>query len=269
MKKQLIVNADDYGYTPGISEGIRRAHLEGIVTSTSAMLNGAYIDRELPELIRQCPRIGVGLHLVLTVGKPVLPVEELPVLMHLAPDGQHFFKGVENVIDRVDAEEVKAEWVAQIENFIRLAGRRPDHLDGHHHVMCMGGKFYRIYLELARQYGCAVRRPVEGSLADLPERDSLEAGVIIPERLDTRFYDEGANETMLDAMIADIPPGTTEWMCHPGVVDETLRRVSDYSARRAIELELLTRPAIRRKLEASQIDLISFGELSTQHRGNA
>lgn len=268
MLKQLIVNADDYGHTPGISEGIRRAHLEGIVNSTSAMMNGPYIERELPELIRQCPRIGAGLHLVLTVGKPVLPVEALPVLMHLVPDGQRFFKGVEGMIDQVDAGEVKAEWQAQIEKFIRLAGRAPDHLDGHHHVMCMGGKFYRIYLELARQYVCAVRRPVEGSLGDLPERGSLETGVVIPERLDTRFYDEGVNEAMLDIMIADMPTGTTEWMCHPAVVDDALVGGSDYSDRRADELDLLTRPGLRRKLETAGVTLISFGGLSAQRHGN-
>jgi predicted glycoside hydrolase/deacetylase ChbG (UPF0249 family) len=262
MTKYLIINADDYGYTPDISEGIRQAHLNGVVISTSAMMNGAYIERELPELMRQCPRIGVGVHLVLTVGKPVLPVEALPVLMRLTPDGQHFNKGVVEVIDQLDADEVRAEWRAQIEKFIRLSGHAPDHLDGHHHVMCMGGKLYQIYLDLARQYGCALRRPVEGYLTDLPERSPLEAGVVMPEWLDTRFYDEGVHEAILDMMIADLPEGASEWMCHPGVMDEALSAGSGYSERRADELDLLTRPGLRRELEQADVHLITFGELS-------
>ena len=71
MTKRLIVNADDYGHSPGICLGIREAHLQGIVTSTSAMMNRPLTAAELTVAARACPNLGIGVHLVLTTGKPV------------------------------------------------------------------------------------------------------------------------------------------------------------------------------------------------------
>jgi chitin disaccharide deacetylase len=259
--KYLIVNADDYGHTAGVSEGIRYAHLKGIVTSTSAMMNNRHIEEELVRLVELCPRIGMGVHLVLTYGQPVQPVGSLPVLMHLSPDGQHFFKDLAAVADQVDLGEVKAEWQAQIDKFISITGRPPDHLDGHHHIMCLNSNFYNIYLELAQQYGCAVRRPVDEKLAELGGNNACDARVIMPDRLDTRFYSDGVSEAMLDEMIIDISAGTTEWMCHPARVDAVIQHISDYNIRRADELDLLTQANLRQKIDRAGIRLISFGDL--------
>jgi predicted glycoside hydrolase/deacetylase ChbG (UPF0249 family) len=266
--KYLIVNADDYGHTRGVSEGIRRAHLEGIVTSTSAMMNGPYIDRELPELIRQCPRIGTGVHLVITVGKPLLPVEELPGLMSLSPDGQNLFKEVGAFLDLIDPVELKAEWVAQIEKFIRITGRVPDHLDAHHHAMCFGDLFFKVYLELASQYGCGVRPPVEGSPRHWYQM-AYDHKIPMPERLDNRFYDIGVTEATLNVMITDIPEGVSEWMCHPACVDAEIKKISDYHDRRADELNLLTSPNLRHILQMSGVELITFGQLCELKGGKA
>jgi predicted glycoside hydrolase/deacetylase ChbG (UPF0249 family) len=263
--KYLIVNADDYGHTPGISEGIRQAHLKGVVSSTTSMMNGPHIDRELPELIRQCPRIGTGVHLVITVGEPLLPVEKLPRLMSLSPDGQHLFKEVGAFLDLVDPVELKAEWTAQIEKFIHLTGRAPDHLDAHHHAMCFGEPFFRVYLELAREYGCAVRPMVEGSPLAW-NRMVQELKIPMPTKLDTRFYDEGVTKVMLATMIAEMPEGVTEWMCHPGLVDDQVRAISDYNDRRNDEVAMLTDPDLHLRIETAGIKLINFGELTALHR---
>jgi predicted glycoside hydrolase/deacetylase ChbG (UPF0249 family) len=259
--KQLIVNADDYGHTPGTSAGIRKAHLEGIVTSTSAMMNSLHIDTELPRLINLCPRIGIGVHLVMTNGSPLLPVSSLPTLMSLSIDGRTFNHDPLVQIDRIDPQEVRAEWQAQIEKFIRLTGHAPDHLDAHHHAMCFGERYFEIYLELAKKYGCAVRRPVDGSPESWLELNKLSPKVSMPDRLDTRFYDEGISWVMLEQMIEELNEGTTEWMCHPGVVDDEILAISDYNTRRADELMLLTRSELRSKLEAVPVTLISFDYL--------
>ncbi|HCS39550.1 MAG TPA: hypothetical protein DIW44_08195 [Anaerolineaceae bacterium] len=81
MSKRLIVNADDYGHTHGVSQGIRLAHLRGIVTSTTAMMNYRGAEDDLRKATHECPRLGLGLHLVLTSGNPVLPVEKVPDLV--------------------------------------------------------------------------------------------------------------------------------------------------------------------------------------------
>jgi predicted glycoside hydrolase/deacetylase ChbG (UPF0249 family) len=266
MTRYLIINADDYGHTPGTSEGIRQAHLTGVVTSTTAMMNGPYIDRELPELIRQCPRIGAGMHLVITVGEPLLPVEKLPRLMSLSPDGKHLFKAVGAFLDLVDPLELRAEWVAQIEKFIHLTGRAPDHLDAHHHAMCFGEPFFQVYLELAGKYGCGVRPPVEGS-PQVWNRMVQDLKIPMPDKLDTRFYDEGVTKAMLATMITELPEGVTEWMCHPGLADDQLRTISDYNDRRKDEVTLLTDPDLCHKLEAAGVKLINFGDLTALRRG--
>jgi predicted glycoside hydrolase/deacetylase ChbG (UPF0249 family) len=268
MTKYLIINADDYGHTPGTSAGIRQAHLRGVVTSTTAMMNGPYIDRELPELIRQCPRIGTGVHLVITVGEPLLPLEKLPHLMSLSPDGKRLYKEVGAFLDLLDPVELKAEWVAQIEKFIQLTGRAPDHLDAHHHAMCFGEPFFKVYLELAVKYGCGVRPPVDGS-PQAWERAARDRKIRMPDKLDTRFYDEGVTDGTLELMIAELPEGVTEWMCHPGLPDEQLRTISDYSDRRMDEVSLLTNPALRQKLETAGVRLITFGDLINLPTGGA
>ena len=70
---RLIVNADDYGRTPGVSRGIRQAHLRGIVTSTTAMMNMPAIEEDLQAALEETPELGLGVHLVLTCGAPLSP----------------------------------------------------------------------------------------------------------------------------------------------------------------------------------------------------
>ena len=114
-------------------------------------------------------------------------------------------------------------------------------------------------------YGCAVRRSVDGSPESWLEQNQLARKVPMPDRLDTRFYDEGVTEVMLERMIGEISAGTTEWMCHPAVVDEEIMTISDYNTHRADELTLLTNAKLRCKLEAALITLTSFGHLSRNH----
>ncbi|MEK7278341.1 MAG: ChbG/HpnK family deacetylase, partial [Chloroflexota bacterium] len=85
MTKQLIVNADDYGRTPSVSGGIRHAHLRGVVTTTTAMMNMPSVENDIRLALEECPNLCLGVHLVLTAGRPVLPPERVPSLA--ASDG--------------------------------------------------------------------------------------------------------------------------------------------------------------------------------------
>ena len=69
--KRLIVNSDDYGRTPEISRGIREAHLQGVVTSTTCMMNIPTTAEDIAVALRETPALGLGVHLVLTMGKPI------------------------------------------------------------------------------------------------------------------------------------------------------------------------------------------------------
>src|SRR5512133_837132 len=200
MAKRLIVNADDYGHTPGVSEGIRQGHLHGIVTSTSAMMNRPLAPADLTVAARKCPDLGIGVHLVLTAGKPVLAAVKLSTLV----DSQGNFLKLPALVDRInqiDLEQVWAEWNAQVEMFIRHYGKNPDHLDSHHHCSYFTPALFERMVRLAEQLKCAIRKPFEPNPVD--------AALYLPQELvEAALTSYDANKpqslpTTTDAFIGD------------------------------------------------------------------
>jgi predicted glycoside hydrolase/deacetylase ChbG (UPF0249 family) len=142
--KRLIINSDDYGRTPEISRGIREAHLKGVVTSTTCMMNIPTTASDIAIALQETPTLGMGVHLVLTMGRPVLPHTEVS---SITDEEGNFFK-LDKFMEHVsalDADEVKAEWRAQIEAFIQAAGRGPTHLDSHHHSSYFKPELFRLH----------------------------------------------------------------------------------------------------------------------------
>ncbi|NTW11945.1 MAG: ChbG/HpnK family deacetylase, partial [Anaerolineales bacterium] len=132
MAKRLIINSDDYGRTPEISRGIREAHLQGVVTSTTCMMNIPTTADDVAIALKETPMLGMGVHLVLTMGRPLSAHE---AVLSVVDANGNFFKYtpfIEN-LPNLKLDEVKAEWRLQIERFIKAAGRKPTHLDSHHH----------------------------------------------------------------------------------------------------------------------------------------
>ena len=76
MERLLIVNADDFGLSKGQNYGILDACKNGLVTSTTALVNGAAIDHAA-QLSRRTPELAVGMHFVLTLGEPLTPMPGL------------------------------------------------------------------------------------------------------------------------------------------------------------------------------------------------
>ena len=279
MNQRLIVNADDYGHTSGVSEGIRRAHLAGIVTSTTAMMNRPASLSDLPKAMALCPKLGLGVHLVLTTGAPVLPAEKIPTLV----DASGNFLKRETLIQRltqINPDEALAEWRAQVERFVRVTGHNPDHLDSHHHSSYFTPALFECMLELAAELGCAIRKPFGDNSASAtdylpggqPDGDFAEVSVLLEQyhpRTTRVFCDDFYDETVTLAYLVEIikhiaaepTPQTWELMCHPAVVDDKLRSISDYHRQRAVELQVLTDPQVRALLKETGIELISFAKL--------
>jgi predicted glycoside hydrolase/deacetylase ChbG (UPF0249 family) len=273
--RRLIVNADDYGRTQGVSAGIRKAQREGIVSSTSAMMNMPAAGHDLRLAQRECPWLGLGVHLVLTSGAPLLPIEKVSSLT----GGKPVFPGEEEQIARLhtmDSGEVRAEWEAQIEKFILSAGRAPDHLDSHHHISYLNEHLFRVMLELAHQYACPIRLPRinqgNEALDGLPdimvkEIQSFSTSLMDefnprhPDSFCSAFYDDNARREVLVEILCDLQPGSTELMCHPGYADEELLSGSSYSRQREVELALLTEPEIRALITQQGIQLIAYSQL--------
>jgi predicted glycoside hydrolase/deacetylase ChbG (UPF0249 family) len=275
MTKQLIINADDYGRTRGVSSGIRSAHLNGIVTSTTAMMNMPGVESCLEEALRDCPRLGLGVHLVLTAGKPLLPASQVP---KLTGGKDHFPSALQFIkfMPDMDPDQVRAEWNAQIQKFIRSTGKKPDHLDSHHHTSYFSQPLFQIMLELAGEHKCAIRPPLAEGGSDLPLDLPVELGdqsmefipallsqfsPLSPDNFFSSFYDKSATSDNLLNIFHNLPAGTSEIMCHPGFSDPELMEGSSYNIQREVELAALKDPAIKTCIMDHKIQLITYAQL--------
>jgi predicted glycoside hydrolase/deacetylase ChbG (UPF0249 family) len=287
--KNLIVNADDLGWTDGVNRGILEAFHHGIVTSTSLLANGVAF-AEGVEAARSAPGLGVGVHLNLSDGPPIADREIVTTLLN--SDGE-FAGGPESLLLRrarggLSLAEVENEWDAQIQK-IRDAGIAPTHLDGHKHVHMLPGLF-EIALRLAKQHNIsAIRVALEASSlrAALSTGAKQHSGIVMKQGVqarglkllarDARELAEHAGISTTDyfcgiaqtgeltrqgveQLVKSLPDGTTELMCHPGYADavlqETATRLQDS---RQTELQILTDTGIRNLVASLGIRLIDYG----------
>jgi predicted glycoside hydrolase/deacetylase ChbG (UPF0249 family) len=267
MPKHLIINSDDYGRSPDISRGIRESHLRGVVSSTTCMMNIPTTAADIAVALRETPNLGLGVHLVLTAEKPILPRDQLKTVTN--EDGSFLKLAVLlSKLDQIDVSEVKAEWRAQIEAFITAAGRKPTHIDSHHHSSFFTPALFRGMLELAQEYDCAIRFPFTNNISNELQETFMEVPSLMkefnPRRPDVfivDFYDEQATPEILVGIIKNIEEGSTEIMCHPGYVDDAFAKESSYNKQRETELKILTDPTIKQAIQARSIELISFANL--------
>jgi chitin disaccharide deacetylase len=265
--KRLIVNSDDYGRTPEISRGIREAHLRGVVTSTTCMMNIPTTAHDIKIALTETPALGLGVHLVLTMGKPLVSHE---TGSSLTDEHGQFFK-LTRLLEghsTVNTEEVQEEWRAQIAAFVATAGRKPTHLDSHHHSSYFSPALFRSMLELAEEYECAIRYPFTGPIAPELEATYPHVRALMqefhprhPDCFIAEFYDDGATHEQLLNILHRLKEGTSEVMCHPGYVDDAFAAESAYHRQREQELDILTDASIKETIERNGIRLITFAEL--------
>jgi len=248
--RSLIVNADDYGLTAGVSRGILDAHRRGIVTSTTLLVNRP-VDPALLEALKSSG-LGVGLHMNLTLGPPVAPATRVASLV----DGAgRFVREAREAARRARPDEARIELGMQIDEFRRIMGRFPTHLDSHHHV----GRLEPI-LELVLDFARAIKVPVR---TQDPEVRAMA------RKLALKTPDHFVGESGPDAYwsservlghLRDLPGGVTEFMTHPGYYDDDLS-YSRYGRQRETEMTGLTDPEARALIEREGIRLIHFGNL--------
>jgi len=286
--KNLIVNADDWGWSDGVNRGIAEAHRNGIVTSASVLANGTAFLAAL-ELARAMPSIGVGVHLNLSDGAPAAEPETVTSLLN--EDGG-FAGGPEGLLLRmarraVELSEVEREWDAQI-TLVREAGIAPTHLDGHKHVHMLPGLF-EIALRLAKRHGIGAIRVAheESSLRTaLGARRERHGGIVMRQGVqarglkllarDAREIAERAGIAAADyfcgiaqtgeltregveRLLRTLPEGTTELMVHPGYLDERLENsATRLRESRQEEVRILTDTGIRNVVASEGIRLIDY-----------
>jgi predicted glycoside hydrolase/deacetylase ChbG (UPF0249 family) len=286
MPKYLIVNADDYGITPGVSRGILEAHTRGIVTSTTALVTTPCAEQALAWVVACAPGLGLGLHINLSFGAPVKSPALVPSLV--GPDGR-FFSGdrLLAAMKRFRQSEIRQEVRAQFERFVALTGRKPDHLDSHHHLGGLHPDVFVVLAELASANDIPLRSPADFLDAAKLERllcrirrenggsgPAFEDFTGLPPRLYTlrrslpsfrapdtfryEFYGTGARREVLLNILDSVPEGVSELMCHPGYADGLQ---DSYCEQRATERAILQDPLVRMAAQERNIELVSFAVL--------
>jgi predicted glycoside hydrolase/deacetylase ChbG (UPF0249 family) len=246
--RTLIVNADDFGLTGGVSRGILETHRAGIVTSTTVLVNREIGPGLVDELLAS--RLGVGLHLNLTLGAPVSDPRRVPSLV----DAQGLFvRDPREVASRARHDEARIELGTQIDAFRRLMGRFPTHLDTHHHVGAL-----QPLLDVVLEFAAAIRVPVR-SQNDLVRTAARRRQLRTPDHFigDVGPEPYWTAERVLE-QFASLPAGVTEAMTHPGHYDEALA-YSRYGKQRDVEVVGLTDPRSRAMIEREGIRLAHFG----------
>ena len=290
--KNLIVNADDLGWTDGVNRGIEEAHRRGLVTSASLLANGLAFAGGIA-VAASNPRLGIGVHLNLSDGPPTASADSVKSL--LSPTGD-LAGGPESQLLKIakrslPCEQVEREWEAQIMK-IRAAGIQPTHLDGHKHVHMLPGLF-ELALRLAKKHGiAAIRIALEDSKlrsvlsagknqnASVRMKQGVQArGLKLLARdarkladragLATTDYFCGIAQTGIlklegvQRLLEILPEGTTELMTHPGYVDRDLRKTpTRLQESRQTELDILTDQGIRKVVATRGIRLINFKEIA-------
>lgn len=290
--RRLIVNADDFGFNREITDGIIEAHLNGVVTSTTVMINMPAAEYAA-ERAKECPDLSVGLHVNLTAGRPLSDADEVPSLV--GQDGMFvdqitFFK--RGMLHQFNSRQLELEMRRQLQRAFDL-GFTPSHADSHHHAASCLQPFL-IKLRLLKEFGITKMRTHRGwyhadrfaagrgtmmrtwktNLRRSPFRIYYEFQHLICKfrgiKTPTERY--GFNKVVSDraldfdmasvpGFLKSMPQGVNELCCHPGYLSEDPLDEPDFRVQRPKELALLTDPALQDALAEAEVDLLSYRDL--------
>jgi chitin disaccharide deacetylase len=284
---RLIINADDFGLTPGVNRAIAELHRARVLTSATLMATGPAFD-DAVAIARANPTLGVGCHIVLTDGVPVLPPERIPTL--IGPDRKNFRPSLIDFLRallsrKISQEDIQREALAQVQKLQR-AGIQPTHLDTHKHTHLFPA-VARPLLGLAEQCNIrAIRQPFEqpwslalghgnrmrrilvkvlGRLkASFQRQPQISSGHVLTTdgtigiSATGNLYGQTLRE-ILNAMPAE---GTFELVCHPGYNDGDLDRITTrLRDHREVERNALLAELPRAALNPNAPQLINYGNL--------
>jgi predicted glycoside hydrolase/deacetylase ChbG (UPF0249 family) len=256
--KQLIINADDFGFTADVNQGIVRAHREGILTAATLMANGgAFADAV--RLARETPTLDVGCHLVL-VGDPPYPRTVARLALAVA-------------LGRIRVYDELAAQVRRIQD----AGIAPTHLDTHKHTHLLPPVLDAV-TRIAEEFGIPwVRRPFDfpgqpGGVGWKNRLMRLRQGAFDRAfaRRNCRSTDwfagfritGGYDARTLAALIRALPEGSTEFMCHPGLCGAELRAApTRLKESREREFQALISPEVREAVQTARVRLVTYRDL--------
>jgi len=286
MEKRLIINADDFGLSRGITDGILLTHEKGILTSTSLMVNQPATEYAISRA-QDAAELGVGIHLNLTQGTPVLPKEQIPTLVNQA--GEFYSCGMlakKLLRLQVSTQEIEAEFRAQI-RLMKSYGLMPTHADSHHRIHMYPSAARAFHNAIVsegirraraprKQYWPANGRwggphigPLYRRLAAKSYLEFLQSVIFrdlqLPDAGVTFHPSYSGNLSALptawESTLQHLPTGSYEMWCHPGFLENGFSGTDSIAEQREVEIGILTNKNLRELARRREIQLISFRQL--------
>ncbi|GJD61768.1 ChbG/HpnK family deacetylase [Methylobacterium frigidaeris] len=254
-RRPVVLCADDYGLSPGVSRGILSLARRERISAAGSMTNIPAFRDAGPALAELRGTVGLGLHLTLTTGAPLGPLPRLAPIGRLPPLGRLLRLALSGGLKPAD---VRPEIERQLDAFAAATGRLPDFVDGHQHVHVLPGVRGALLAALAgRGWRGWLRDPVDrlGAIRARPEAGKAivvaglglgfgpaarRAGFSI-NRGFSGFSDFADGEGFAEAFersFRALGPAPVV-MCHPGEIDDGLRSLDPVVASRPLELAYL------------------------------
>jgi hopanoid biosynthesis associated protein HpnK len=280
--RRLIVTADDFGAASAVNEAVEQGHRDGILTAASLMVTGEAAD-EAVAIARRTLTLGVGLHLVLVDGRPVLPPAQVPDLV----DADGRFRdnmvraGVDFFFRPTVRRQLAAEIAAQFAAFART-GLPLDHVNAHKHFH-LHPTIARLIVETGRHYGLrGARAPVEPTgvlekiepvtrgvadrvaapYARFVARRFRRAGLTVPAQVFGLAWSGQMTAARVAGLIYNLPPGLSELYLHPATDDRYPGHAPGYAYR--AEFAALGDRRVRRMIEERSVTLGRFADFGKE-----
>jgi len=237
--KRLIINADDFGLTSSVNYGILHAYLHHSISSISLMVN-VFETSEAVEIMKKYQIDCVGIHVNLTLGRPVSPVQDIPSLV----DEQGCFHKSDWLFqNRVNEDELILEFDNQIAYFQQLTGQKPKHINYHHRY-----DFYKNYPRLAKHLFEKYQLPMR------LERD--EKGYLYEYAVNQTFF-LNSQDNIQDYLVGDL----IELPCHVGFVDQRLLQISSLNMQRTKDSEIVNSKDFKELYQSLGYQLVGFEDV--------
>lgn len=247
--KQLLIRADDLGFSEAVNYGIARTVQRGIIGSVGVMVNMDATEHAVA-LFREIPCC-LGLHCNVSVGRPLCPPDQVPTLV--GPDGEfRSSRDYRNAAEEfASVEDFIRELTAQYRRFAALFGRQPAYFEAH----AVESKNLAVALErVAAEYGLFY----QPSFSDF----TLGGTYVTNTRMHSMEPGYDARAALRQELSACEDGGCYLYVCHPGYLDDYLLRHTSLTTARADEVEMLCDPATRQWLAEHDFVLVSYETLT-------